>query len=183
MGVQSVFRRRVTEVACHLVNSRAGLDEFKSNVFTAPVVAWMEETGIIEKGRLAPSLVTLKTRLARPVRCCGESRIGIRHFLEQTGWSRTETGREASLTDKSFNHTGPVEYYQLLKHHLERLCQYEEMFDFRHSQSKGYYDCFLAFFSHRSADPRLDIASILPCFQFPASKCLVGKPASNDIFR
>ena len=145
-------RHRVKDVADRLVLG-ATVESLKSNMLLAPVVMWMEQAGVIEHGHLASNFVTLTTSLSKPT-CCPscDSRLGIKHSLEQDGWRKVETVREASVVDKCFSHVGPLEYFQLLKHHAGRLLEYEEMFPFRHSQGKGYYDCFLVFFQNRPAE-------------------------------
>lgn len=115
----------------------------------------MEEQGIVQGGQLAPQLLTLKTYVSNPQPCSDcDSRFGIRNRLENDGWSRCETVRDAGVRDRCFNPAGTLEYFMLLKYHVETLEEYEDQFGFKHSQAKGYYESFLAFFKCRAEDPQ-----------------------------
>lgn len=127
----------------------------KSNPLVVHVVKWMEEQGIVQGGQLAPQLLTLKTYVSNPQPCSDcDSRFGIRNRLENDGWSRCETVRDAGVRDRCFNPAGTLEYFMLLKYHVETLEEYEDQFGFKHSQAKGYYESFLAFFKCRAEDPQ-----------------------------
>ena len=108
----------------------------------------MEEQGIIQDGHIVDDLVTLKTVLSKPKLCSiseVESRICIRKHLEEQGWEKAkDSARECSFESKRFNADAPLEYFLLLKHHLDDLCAYDDAYSFRRTQSKGYYEALTA---------------------------------------
>ena len=143
------LRRCVQSVAKDIVSNH-GVGRLKSNPLLGSVVKWMEDQGIVQGGHLAPQLLTLKTSFSNPRPCLDcDSRFAIRNHLEISGWCRCETVRDAGVRDRCFNPAGTLEYFMLLKHHLASLEEYEDQFEsgFRHSQAKGYYESFLAFFT------------------------------------
>ena len=155
--LRPIVRQQVRDIARKMIHGTA-LETFKSSSFTAPAIKWMEDAGIIESGRLSPSVTTLRTRLAGPILCQScNSRMGIQKFLQGAGWNQVESSWDASLSGKLYNQTSPLEYFLLLKFHLTKLEQYEAEYPFRHSQSKAYYDTFLVFFEQKPTDTCLNI--------------------------
>ena len=135
------------------------LEGFKSDTFAAPIVRWMEESGVLEFGRVSPSVVTLKTRLLQPIKCAScDSRLDIKSTLKISGWTATDSGREASLKEKCFYQGAPLEYFVLLKHHLPNLLQYDDTYGLRHTQSKAYFDSILVFFQNYPGDTGFEMS-------------------------
>ena len=168
------------DIASKMIHGTA-LETFKSSWFTAPVIKWMEHAGIIESGRLSPSVTTLRTRLAGPIPCQScNSRMGIQQFLQRAGWSKVESSWDASLSGKLYNQTSPLEYFLLLKFHLTKLEQYEAEYPFRHSQGKAYYDTFLVFFEQKPTDTCLKIYWASPSFSLFSSLNFKAFQHQND---
>ena len=118
----------------------------------------MTKIGILENGCLVDSLVSYRAVLSRPRKCNNidiDSRWSIRLVLKERGWEPAQSTRAASLGNKLYNPLAPQEYFLLLKHHLARLSEYSEQYDFKHSQGKGYYDALLAW-CRITPEPRLN---------------------------
>lgn len=138
-----------------------GVGQLRHDPVIGSVVKWMEDQGIVQGDHISPSLLTLKTCFSKPCQCSGfDSRLDIRFTLESTGWSRCETAWDASVQERRFNAAGTLEYFKLLKHHTLHLEEYEKLFGFKHSQSKGYYEAFLSMFTHKLEDLRRNVGFI-----------------------
>lgn len=149
------MRQTVQEVAAALV-ANIDLQTFKADALLAPVVAWMEDNGIIEEsGHISPSLVTLQTKISKPRQCSAcDSRVSLSNRLEGAGWVRRTSIREASVADRCYNGNGPLEYHLLLWKHYDDMQGYDQAFpcSFKHSQSKAYYTSLLTFFQEKRKD-------------------------------
>lgn len=107
---------------------------------------------IAESGFVTQQFVTLHTVLRHPTlqtNCA--SRFFLRKYLQDCGWSSVEGATRASIEERSFNHGAPLEYFLLLQKHLGELIAYDNMYGFRHSQSKAYYEVLLACFAAKES--------------------------------
>lgn len=122
--------------------------------FTSQAISWLTRLGVVQNGHVSDMFVTLKTVLEEPsVRASCDSRISIRRHLEGEGWQQS-SGRESSILRKRYNVDAPLEYFFLLKQHLPAITQYDDKYNFRHSQGKAYYECLLCCFSRADSDSR-----------------------------
>lgn len=121
--------------------------------FSSKAVEWLTRLGVVQQGLVADMFVTVKTTLESPVlfESC-DSRFSIRRDLNKSGWEGL-SGREASLESKRYNSEGPLDYFLLLKHHMQALQSYNAEFGLRHSQPKAYYEALLCCFSRSAKDP------------------------------
>ena len=143
------LRQTVQSVAKTIVANH-GVGKLRSDPLVSHVVKWMEEQGIVEGDHISPSLITLKTCFSKPRPCCDcDSRLGIRHALQASGWRECDTAWDASVEGRRFNPGAPLEYFVLLKHHLPCTEAYEAAYGLKHSQAKGYYEALLSFFSNK----------------------------------
>ena len=110
-------------------------------------ISWMKDVGMLCQGHVIPQFTTLKTVFKQPVlHSSCDSRFSIRKWLEDQGWTVLESATGASVDEKCFNSGAPLEYFLLLRYHLDALTRYDQKYGLRHSQSKGYYDALLACF-------------------------------------
>ena len=110
-----------------------------------PAIQWMSEQSILKYGTVVPEFVTVETVLSAPASCLDcNSRVSFIKHLNAEGWQGATAARGASLASKIYNSTGFFEYFRLLRTHCAQVQTYDEAYNFRHSQPKGYYDALLA---------------------------------------
>lgn len=140
-----VSRQAARKIAAELV--LGGQLVADSNSSQAAAAQWLTAQGVLEGGHVVDAFISLKTTLTHPVLCetgGWQSRLFIKKYLKDGGWSHVDGSTNASISDKCFNANGHLEYFLLLKNFQDAIVAYDEQFGFRHSQLKSYYDAMIA---------------------------------------
>ena len=106
---------------------------------------WLSEQAIVtQDGFVGDAFLALKTTLRQPtpVGDCA-SRISIMGWLRAREWRATDSAKTASLEQRVFFATAPLEYFILLRDHGSYLQQYDGAYVYRRPQSKAYYQTLL----------------------------------------
>lgn len=147
------FRQCAEQLVEYSVATGQTLLSFEEITSVTPAtIAWLTRLGVVQDGRVADMFVSLQTVLEKPaLQTSCDSRLSIKRDLDSAGWQKA-SGRDASIPTKKYNSDAPLEYFLIIKHHPEKVADYDQKYGLRHAQSRGYYETLRCCFARTASD-------------------------------